>query len=199
MVSAQRASKTIGVLALQGAFAPHVSTIERLGHRARPVRGARDLDGLEGIVLPGGESSVMLELLGRDPALEQALCARIDEGMPLLATCAGLILAARAVRHPAQRSFGWLDVAVERNAYGRQLDSKETIDDAGVLPLVLIRAPKIERVGPDVEVLATHDGDPVLVRQGRRIGASFHPELTRDLSVHALAFDTALPHVLAHA
>jgi 5'-phosphate synthase pdxT subunit len=178
----------VGVLALQGGFAAHLASLDRLGHSAKEVRTVRDLDGVDGLVLPGGESSVMLDLLAREVGLEQALRARIASGMPLLATCAGLILSAREVRAPSQRSFAFLDVVVRRNAYGRQLDSKETRDDRDRIPLVLIRAPKIESVGPAVEILATHEGDPVLVREGPRVGATFHPELTDDLGVHALAF-----------
>jgi 5'-phosphate synthase pdxT subunit len=179
----------VGVLALQGGFAAHLRALEQLGHRAIELRAARDLDGVEGIVLPGGESSVMLDLLARDGgSLERELVACVNAGAPLLATCAGLILSAREVRSPSQRSFALLDVAVRRNAYGRQLDSQEARDDLDRLPLVLIRAPKIEAVGAGVEVLATLRGDPVLVREGRRIGATFHPELTSDLGVHALAF-----------
>ena len=178
----------VGVLALQGGFAAHVRALVALGHDAVEVRSAADLDGAEGIVLPGGESSVMLDLLARDQALTSALSDRIERGAPLLATCAGLILSARAVHDPEQRSFAWLDVAVRRNAWGRQLDSREAVDDAGEHPLVLIRAPRIIAHGPEVEVLATLGGEPVLVREGPRIGASFHPELTRDLSIHALTF-----------
>lgn len=178
----------IGVLALQGGFHPHVRVLEDLGHDVIEVRRAADLEGTEGIVLPGGESSVMLDLLARDPTLEDALVSRVRSGARLLATCAGLILSARAVEQPAQRSFAFLDVAVRRNAYGRQLDSQETRDDADRFALTLIRAPKITAVGPAVEVLATLEGEPVLVREGARIGATFHPELTDDRSVHALAF-----------
>jgi pyridoxal 5'-phosphate synthase pdxT subunit len=180
--------RRIGVLALQGAFAAHVRALERLGHEAIEVRDARTLASVEGVVLPGGESSVMLDLLARDGALERALRELVESGVPLLGTCAGLILSAREVRDPAQRSFAFLDVAVRRNAYGRQIASTKTLDDAGRLPLFLIRAPQIESVGPGVEILATHRGRPVLVRQGRRLGATFHPELTDDLGVHALAF-----------
>ncbi len=177
----------VGVLALQGGFSAHLQTLERLGHTAIAVRDAQTLEGVDGLVLPGGESSVMLDLLARDPDLERALRAHVERGAPLLATCAGLILSARAAA-PSQRSFAFLDVVVRRNAYGRQLASKETRDDQDRMPLVLIRAPQIEEVGPSVEVLATHAGRPVLVRQGNRFGATFHPELTADMTVHVLAF-----------
>jgi 5'-phosphate synthase pdxT subunit len=164
----------IGVLALQGGFDAHVRALGQAGLEARLVRTARDLDGLAGLVLPGGESTAQLRLLARGQ-LEGPLCAFAASGRPVLATCAGLILAARAVR-PAQPSLGFLDVTVERNAYGRQLDSFEAEDDAGAR-LVFIRAPRIAAVGPAVAVLARHRGEPVLVRQGRSFGATYHPEL----------------------
>ncbi len=182
----------VGVLALQGGFHAHLRALSRLGHEAIEVRSARELDGVAGVALPGGESSVMLDLLGRDPVLERALVSTIENGAALLATCAGLILSAREVTAPAQRSLALLDVGVRRNAYGRQLDSRTVHDDAGARTLVLIRAPKIEALGPSVEVLATHEGSPVLVREGNRFGATFHPELTEDLRVHALAFGAPL-------
>ena len=200
----------VGVLALQGGFAAHVRSLERLGHQAREIRAARDLEGIDGLVLPGGESSVMLDLLSRDGgALERALRDHVGRGAPLLATCAGLILSAREVRaprlsqdrpgpdrpsghsRPDQRSLAFIDVAVTRNAYGRQLASKQTRDDLDRMPLFIIRAPQIVAVAPAVEILATHEGRPVLVREGNRVGATFHPELTDDLSVHALAFGRA--------
>ncbi len=183
----------VGVLALQGGFDAHARAVAALGHAPVLVRRAADLRGAQALVLPGGESTVMLDLLGRDPTLEHALVDLALGGAPLLATCAGLILIARRVRDPEQRSLGLLEVEVRRNARGRQVHSSETRDDAGRLPLVLIRAPRIAAVGDSVEVLATLDGEPVLVRQGRVVGATFHPELTADLSVHALALDgTAL-------
>jgi len=181
----------VGVLALQGGFDAHARAVATLGHAPVLVRSVRDLSGVRALVLPGGESSVMLDLLGRDPMLEHALIELVEGGAPVLATCAGLILIAARVRGPEQRSLGLLDVEVRRNARGRQIHSSETVDDAGVLPLVLIRAPRISNVGDSVQVLATLGGEPVLVRQGRVVGATFHPELTRDLSVHALVLD---PH-----
>jgi 5'-phosphate synthase pdxT subunit len=190
------AAKTLGVLAVQGAFARHAEVLAALGHRVRLVREARDLDGLAGLVLPGGESTVQLDLIGRNQ-LEQPLLELVRSGRPVLATCAGLILLAHAVSHPAQRSFDMLDVDVARNAYGRQLDSFEALSDealpgaddtASPLPLVFIRAPRIERVGAGVEVLARHRGEPVLVRERNVTGATFHPELTLDPRVHANVF-----------
>ena len=132
----------------------------------------------------------MLDLLGRDPALEQALIALVHAGTPTLATCAGLILIARRVHDPEQRSLGLLDVEVRRNARGRQIHSSEVRDDSGQRSLVLIRAPRISSVGEGVEVLATLEGEPVLVRQDAIIGATFHPELTTDRSVHALFIES---------
>jgi 5'-phosphate synthase pdxT subunit len=177
----------IGVLALQGGFAPHVRAVVAAGATAVAVRTAADARGLDGLVLPGGESTTMLELLGRERGLREALDAHVAAGRPVLATCAGLILAAREVRDPAQPSLGWLDVSVSRNAWGRQLSSFEAMDDDGVHPLVLIRAPRIVRVGPGVEVLARFRGEPLLVRAGAITGATFHPELAGSLDVHRRA------------
>jgi 5'-phosphate synthase pdxT subunit len=191
------APKTLGVLAVQGAFARHAEVLAERGHRVRLVREARDLDGLEGLVLPGGESTVQLDLIGRNE-LERPLLELVRAGRPVLATCAGLILLAHAVSHPKQRSFDLIDVDVARNAYGRQLDSFESLSDESLpgvdgaadspLPLVFIRAPRIERVGPGVEVLARHRGEPVLVRQHNVSAATFHPELTLDPRVHDAVF-----------
>jgi 5'-phosphate synthase pdxT subunit len=182
--------KPVGVLALQGAFAAHAEALSAIGHPVREVRGPGDLPGLGGLVLPGGESSVQLELIRR-LGLAGPLAAFVASGAPVLATCAGLILAARRVRRPEQPSFAWLDLDVERNAYGRQLDSFEAVDDSGALPLVFIRAPRIVEVGPRVDVVVTLGGEPVMVRQHNVIGAAFHPELTDDLGVHRLAFGEA--------
>ncbi|HEY8431681.1 MAG TPA: pyridoxal 5'-phosphate synthase glutaminase subunit PdxT [Sandaracinaceae bacterium] len=170
----------IGVLALQGGFAPHLAALRAIGMEPVEVRRARDLDGCRGIVLPGGESPAQLRLLERDPELTSELVARIEDGLPLLATCAGLILAAREVRNPSQRSFGWIDVRVRRNAWGRQVHSAEAMADDGETPLVLIRAPRIESVGARASIELTLKGEPVLVREGPRFGATFHPELTPD-------------------
>jgi pyridoxal 5'-phosphate synthase pdxT subunit len=177
----------IGVLAVQGGFAAHVRALEALGHAVREVRAPTDLDGAKGLVLPGGESAVQLELIRR-LGLAGPIAALVARGAPVLATCAGLILAARRVRSPEQPAFGFLDVAVERNAYGRQVHSFEDLDDAGAHRLVFIRAPRIVEVGPRAQVLATWRGEPVLVREDSVTGASFHPELTSDLSIHRLAF-----------
>jgi 5'-phosphate synthase pdxT subunit len=190
--------KLLGVLAVQGAFARHAAVLAERGHRVRLVRDVRDFADLEGLVLPGGESTVMLELCGR-AGLTLPLIELARSGRPILATCAGLILLAHAVSRPAQRSFDVLDVDVARNAYGRQLDSFEALSDEALpgdgpaapgapLPLVFIRAPRIERVGPEVRVLARHRGEPVLVREGNVTAATFHPELTNDRRVHDAVF-----------
>jgi pyridoxal 5'-phosphate synthase pdxT subunit len=173
-------TRIIGVLALQGAFAAHRAVLRALGHDVVLVRWPGDLVGLDGLVLPGGESTVQLELLSR-LELDEPLCRFLRSGAPVLATCAGLILAARPY------GFGVLDVDVERNAWGTQVDSFEAISDDG-LPLVFIRAPRIRRVGSGVETRARFRGEPVLVRQGNVVGATFHPELTSDLRLHEALF-----------
>lgn len=176
----------IGVLALQGAFSRHAHVLQLIGHTPFYVRGARDFEGLEGLVLPGGESTTQLRLL-RELALEESLLNLVASGRPVLATCAGLILAAKGVSCPDQRSFGFLDVSVARNAWGRQTDSFEALSDGG-RALVFIRAPRIRRIGPDVEVLDRYRGEAVLVRHGHVVCATFHPELTPDPWVHRFAF-----------
>ena len=180
--------KRIGVLALQGGFAAHVRRLEELGHAPFEARTARDVERAEGLVLPGGESSAQLLLVERF-GLEPPIRALAESGQPVLATCAGLILAAASVTAPRQRSFGLIDVDVARNAYGRQRDSFEALSDGDrELPLVFIRAPRIVRVGAAVEVLATLQGEPILVRQGKVTAATFHPELTADTRVHRSVF-----------
>jgi pyridoxal 5'-phosphate synthase pdxT subunit len=188
-----RATSRVGVLALQGDFAAHARALAAAGLAPVEVRAAADLApaaGLAGLVLPGGESTTMLNLIDRF-ALGPALDAFVRGGAPVLATCAGLILASRAVREPTQRSFGWLDVTVARNAWGRQRDSFEARSDDGAHALVFIRAPRILDVGPDVEIQATFQGEPVMVRKGNVTGATFHPELTGDARVHARVFGSA--------
>ncbi|MBN1944505.1 MAG: pyridoxal 5'-phosphate synthase glutaminase subunit PdxT [Bradymonadales bacterium] len=177
----------IGVMSLQGGFAAHIARLQELGHRTVQVRTAEALNGLDGLILPGGESTTHLKLIDRYH-LRSSLESFVASGRPVLATCAGLILAARQVTAPSQPSFGWIDIAVARNAYGRQLDSFESVADEGELPLVFIRAPRIVEVGKQVEVLATLNGDPILVRQDNFTGATFHPELTDDWRVHRQVF-----------
>ncbi len=177
----------IGVLALQGAFAAHADTLASIGHATREVRVAADLDGLDGLVFPGGESSTMLNLIGR-AELWAPLDRFVRSGRPTLLTCAGLILGATNVANPSQESFGWLDVDVVRNGWGRQVHSFEATGDLLGGPLVFIRAPTIARVGETVETVETFEGAPVMVRQGAIVGAAYHPELTDDATVHKLAF-----------
>jgi len=186
--------RTVGVLALQGGFAAHARAVHEIGARARLVRRPADLDGADALVLPGGESTAQLGLIDR-AGLAGPLSAFVASGRPVLATCAGLILAAARVTQPEQASFGWIDVTVARNAWGRQVASFEAVSDDGAHPLVFIRAPRIVEVGAGVVVLATFRGEPVLVRQGRVTGATFHPELSDDRAVHreALAAAVAAP------
>ncbi len=189
------APPSIGVLAIQGDFAAHAVALRRLGARVREVRRAADLAGLDGLVLPGGESTAMLKQL-EESGLDRAIVAFARGGGALLATCAGAILVARRVTNPEQRSLGLVDVEVQRNAYGRQNESfrtELTLDLAGpdgreaavTMPGVFIRAPRVTAVGEEVEVLGRHGGEPVLVRQGRHLVATFHPELTGNDRVHA--------------
>jgi pyridoxal 5'-phosphate synthase pdxT subunit len=178
----------VGVLALQGDFAAHARLLRALGATASEVRRCRDLDGLSGLVLPGGESTALLRLMDGEPWSE-ALRAFHSRGGAFLATCAGVILLAREVE-PVQPSLGLLDVAVARNAYGRQAESFEASvagpNEEDPRTALFIRAPRMSALGPRVEVLASVDDAPVLVREGRVIGATFHPEITGDDRVHRL-------------
>ena len=181
----------IGVLAIQGDFAAHARALEEAGADAVEVRKPAELEGLDGLILPGGESTTFLKFLERDGFLESL--QRFVAQKPAFGTCAGCILLARNVSHPAQESLAVLDISDERNAYGRQIDSAirtgETKLPGGPLEMVYIRAPRISSVGPDVEVMAERDGYPVLVRQGRLLAATFHPELSSDRRVHKLFVD----------
>jgi len=181
----------IGVLAIQGNFASHAQALAEAGAEAVEVRKPAELDGLDGLVLPGGESTTMLRFLERLDFFDalQKFCS----GKPIFGTCAGAILLAQHVLNPPQRSLGLLDATVERNAYGRQIDSSiltaQTALPGGPLEMVFIRAPRISAVGPEVEVLAQRDGFPVLVRQEKVLAATFHPELSTDRRVHRLFVD----------
>jgi 5'-phosphate synthase pdxT subunit len=179
-----------GVLALQGAFREHVELLDGFDVEAVELRVPDDLAGIDSLILPGGESTTISKLLVTSGLLEP-LRAALHDGMPVLATCAGLILIARQVLdgRPDQVGFDLLDAQVRRNAYGSQQQSFESpIIIAGLaggaFPGVFIRAPVIESVGPGVDVLATHDDHPVLVRSGPVWGATFHPELSGDLRIH---------------
>jgi 5'-phosphate synthase pdxT subunit len=178
----------IGVLAIQGDYSSHAAALADTGAGPVEVRKPDQLEGLDGLILPGGESTTMLKFLEKHGFFETLgeFCRR----KPVFGTCAGAILLAREVRHPAQRSLGALDVVVERNAYGRQIDSAiltaETELPGGPLEMVFIRAPRILLAGEDVEVLARRENFPVLVRQGSILAATFHPELSQDRRVHKL-------------
>ena len=177
----------IGILAVQGDFEAHAKILERLGVDPVFVRAPADLDGLDGIILPGGESSTQLLFLNEE-GLKDALEKFAARGGAFFGTCAGAILLAREVRNPAQESLGLADMVVARNAYGRQLASHVSFAPTKLksepLEMVFIRAPIIEQPGKGVEILAEAEGHPVLVRQGRMLVATFHPELTGDTTVH---------------
>ncbi len=184
----QESRFNVGVLALQGAFDAHAQRLDALGAEARLVRKPEQLKGLDALVIPGGESTTFLKHLERAGFYEEL--EEFCQNKPVFGTCAGCILMAKEVEQPPQRSFGVLDIAVERNAYGRQNDSTiltaETALPGGPLEMVFIRAPRISRVGAGIEILATREGSPTLVRQGRLLAATFHPELTEDSRVHQL-------------
>lgn len=173
----------IGVLALQGDFDAHRRRLEALGAIVVLVKKPEQLDQIDGLVIPGGESSTFLKLLGAEGFEKLRQFVRLK---PTFGTCAGAILLAREVENPKQAGLGALDISIRRNAYGRQLDSSIREGRLGTSPIemVFIRAPKIERVGPEVEVLATEGNDPVAVRQGKTMAATFHPELSEDTRVH---------------
>jgi 5'-phosphate synthase pdxT subunit len=182
---------TIGVLALQGAFEAHAKALAALGATAKLVRTPAELVNLDGLIIPGGESTTFLKFLERDgflTALESFITST-----PTFGTCAGAILLARNVLNPPQKSLAVLDITVERNAYGRQIDSailtEPTKLPGGPLEMVFIRAPRITHTGPQVETLATRDNFPVLVREGHILAATFHPELSSDPRVHQLFLD----------
>ena len=181
----------IGVLALQGAFAAHAAALQRLGVSTAEVRVAVDLEQCDALVLPGGESTTMSQLL-ETSQLFDPLAKRIAAGMPVFGTCAGMILLSKGIAdgRPDQLSFAALDIDVQRNGFGRQRDSFETeIDVLGLdraFHAVFIRAPRISRIGSEIETLASHGGEPVLVRSKTVMAASFHPELADDDRVHQL-------------
>lgn len=179
----------IGVLAVQGAFAEHIAMLQKLDAEPFEIRQKRDLEySFDGLVLPGGESTTIGKLL-REWGLLEDLRKRIAQGLPVLGTCAGLILLAEQISNDAHIYFGTLPVTVRRNAYGRQLGSFTKIAEVkgiGPFPLVFIRAPSIEAVGEHVEILAEVDGKAAGVRYGNQIGVAFHPELTGNPAFHRL-------------
>ena len=178
----------IGVLALQGDFDAHRKRLQELGAEVVLVKKPEQLDEIDGLVIPGGESGTFLNLLG-DAGFEKL--KQFVRLKPTFGTCAGAILLANEVENPRQEGLGALDIRIRRNAYGRQIDSSIRTGKLGNSPLemVFIRAPKIERVGPAVEVVATEGSDPVAVRQGRVMASTFHPELSDDTRVHRAFLD----------
>lgn len=189
--SAPITEPVIGILALQGAFDAHARMLQSMGAQTLLVRKPEQLAALGGLVIPGGESTAFLKHLERAGFFE-ALCVFVQT-KPTFGTCAGAILLAKRVMNPPQRSLEALDVTIERNAYGRQNDSRileaETSLPGGPIEMVYIRAPRITEYGPGVEVLAERDGSPTLVRQGHLLAATFHPELSHDTRVHQLFVD----------
>jgi 5'-phosphate synthase pdxT subunit len=180
--------RRVGVLALQGDYAAHRAALERAGADSFEARTLADIDSADALVIPGGESTVMGSLLLRFGLMDR-LVERIEEGMPVFGTCAGLILLAARIDGPDQPGIGLLDVAVARNAYGRQIASframvSTPLPGAASVEAVFIRAPRITARAAGVEVLAEYAGDPVLVRQGRIVGCTFHPELVPGAAVH---------------
>jgi 5'-phosphate synthase pdxT subunit len=194
----QNTKPRIGVLAIQGDYAAHAEALTEVGAIPSLVKNPEDLrlDGqsLDGLILPGGESTTMLKFLDRRGMFESL--KEFAANHPVFGTCAGAILLAKEVRHPAQRSLQVLDAIVERNAYGRQIDStiltEPTALPGGPLEMVFIRAPRITETGPEVEVLARREGFPVLVRQGNILAATFHPELSPDRRVHKFFVETVI-------
>jgi pyridoxal 5'-phosphate synthase pdxT subunit len=188
----------IGVLAIQGDFAAHMATLHEAGAEVHEVRKAAELRQVDGLVIPGGESTTLLKfILNPDLDYIEAFQEFHQAGKPMFGTCAGLILVAKDVLNPAQFSFGFIDMGVERNAYGRQKESFETVGEsylegtAKPLKMVFIRAPRITRLGAQVERLATCHEEPVMARQGNILVATFHPELTGDLTAHRYFLEMA--------
>jgi 5'-phosphate synthase pdxT subunit len=198
---------TIGILALQGAYEAHAQTLKSLGATTRLIRTPGELHDpegrptVDGLIIPGGESTTMLKFLERNRFLDTL--TTFVRHTPTFGTCAGAILLAKDVQHPAQTSLAALDITIERNAYGRQIDSSILVAPTqlpgGPLEMVFIRAPRITRVGPEVETLASRDGSPVLVRQGHLLAATFHPELSADTRVHQLFLDLIRQDGQSHA
>src|SRR6516164_7314066 len=184
---------SIGVLALQGDVVEHIGALERAGARAIAVKSPRDFFSVEALVIPGGESTTVMKLLGRF-GLERPIVERIRAGMPLWGTCMGMILAAREVAELNQPTLNLIDITVRRNAFGRQNESVEVNLPVAVLgrapfPAVFIRAPWIERYGATVKLLAERDGHGVMAREGNVLATAFHPELTSDQRVHRYFLD----------
>ena len=178
----------IGVLALQGDFAAHRQRLEQLGAEVALIKKPEQLSQMDGLIIPGGESGTFLKLLGEEGF---AKLKEFVEAKPTFGTCAGCILLAKEVENPPQAGLDALDIRVRRNAYGRQLESsiREGVFNGVAMEMVFIRAPKIVRVGEGVEVLGKEGNDPVLVRKGRTMAATFHPEMSADIAVHKYFLD----------
>jgi len=180
--------KPVGILAVQGDFAMHAKMLERIGASWRLVKHASDLEAVSGLIMPGGESTTMLKFFEQE-GIGPAIKKFAEEGKPIFGTCAGTILLAQEVRQPSQERLGLMNIAVERNAYGRQIDSSVRLGECPELSdhpveMVFIRAPIIRRVGDGVRVLGRCGDLPVLVEQGNLLAATFHPELTEDETIH---------------
>lgn len=181
----------VAVLALQGDFEAHRRALAEVGVESFEAKRPGDLERADGLVIPGGESTTLWKFFEAEP-WEEAFRAFAESGRPVLGTCAGAIVLAREVSNPAQRGLGLIDLSIERNAYGRQVDS--FVDEiscpslGGTMPAVFIRAPRIRAAGEGVEILGRHGGEPVLARQGNVVAATFHPELTADRRLHRLLF-----------
>ena len=181
-------NQSIGILAVQGDFEKHVQMLERVGAAWKLVKHASDLNGVGGLIMPGGESTTMLKFL-EEEGLGPAILGFAAQGKPIFGTCAGAILLAKEVLNPPQAHLGLIDITIERNAYGRQIDSSVRKGEcpelsAQSVEMVFIRAPIIRRVGAGVRVVGSCDGLPVLVEQGNILAATFHPELTQDETIH---------------
>jgi 5'-phosphate synthase pdxT subunit len=187
----QTSQPQIGVLAIQGDYERHAAALEESGAQSALIKTPEALEDIDGLILPGGESTTMLKFLERNHFFDAL--KSFAQQKPIFGTCAGAILLAKEVRHPHQPSLGILDIAVERNAYGAQRDSAiltlDTTLPGGPLETVFIRAPRIVSTNPEVEILAEREGFPVLIRQGKTMAATFHPELSTDRRVHQLFVD----------
>ncbi len=183
------AGKTVGILALQGDVSLHANVLEQLETKAVFIKKTEQLEGIDGLIIPGGESTTLLTL-AEPLGLLEAIQHFAASGKLIFGTCAGAILLASRVTNPEQTSLGLIDITIERNAYGRQIDSFDSVGQkheplgTGELPMTFIRAPRITKVGDKVKVLASYMNQPVLVKQNNILAANFHPELTNDLSVY---------------
>lgn len=185
---------TIGILALQGDFEAHRRALEQAGAQAKDVRAESDLAQIDGLIIPGGESTTMLKLLNEEKLFEPL--RQFGASKPIFGTCAGAILLAKRVLNPEQQALGLMDITVERNAYGRQIDSRiaPLRLDGELLEAVFIRAPIIRDVSGPARILITYDGNPVLVEEGRHLAATFHPELANDSRIHRRFVEKVTQH-----